>query len=253
MRPRSQTLLFLFLLLLLLAAGQATAAQSGAASGPDLHSVRYEIRFMDLHAAEVLAWEQCPAALKDRFRVAVMALPGDPGRKAYLEVNADGPTHEKIARALALADSAPKTQVFQLILLSASNRPDGAAPELPPAAQKALADVRGFLPFKSYEPVDSVWLRTTRQVDGRLVGRNHTSYEVRLRFQSGGADGKDLYVDLFDLREVPDFLEPGSPARTPHQLISTSFSMKQGETIVVGTSKSTDGDEALVVLLTAAP
>lgn len=233
------------LLLLLLAAHQAGAAQSGSAAAPDIHSVRYEIRFMDLHAAEVLAWDQCPANLKDRCRVAVMALPGDPARKAYLEVNADGSTHERIARALAQADSAPRTQVFQLILLAASNRPGAPSPELPPGAQKALADIRAFLPYKSYEPVDAVWLRTTRMADGRLVGRNGAEYAVRIRFQTGGQEGKDIFVDLFDLREVPGVPKP------PRDLISTSFSMKQGETIVVGTSKSLDGDEALVVLLTA--
>jgi hypothetical protein len=250
MRPRLRTLSIL--LPLLLAAGRAADAQGGAAPPPQLHSIRYEIRFMDLHAAEVLAWEQCPAALKDRFRVSVMALPGDPGRKAYLEVSADSPTHEKIARALAQADSAPKTQVFQLVLLSASNRADAPTPDLPPGAQKALADIRSFLPYKSYEPVDSVWLRTTLRAGGRLVGRRGVEYEVHLQFQSGGTDGKDLYVDHFELIQLAAPPQLPTAPRAPRELISTSFSLKQGETIVVGTSKSTDGDEALVVLLTAA-
>jgi hypothetical protein len=233
-------------LLLLFAALPSRAAQSGPEPATDLHRIRYEIRFMDLHAAEVLAWDQVPANLKERCRVATLAVTGDPARKAYLEVNADGATHERIARALAVADAAPKTQVFQLILLGASNRTGVPAPDLPPAAQKALTDIRSFLPYKSYEPVDAVWLRTTNTAEGSLVGSKGTQYQVRMRFQPGGEDGKDLFVDHFELREVHD--TPMPPSRN---LISTSFSMKQGETIVVGTAKSIDGDEALVVLLTA--
>jgi len=50
---------------------------------------------------------------------------------------------------------------------------------------------------------------------------------------------------------------PGSPTPTPppslsESLLSTSFSIHRGETVVVGTSKL-DGGRALVVLLTALP
>lgn len=50
--------------------------------------------------------------------------------------------------------------------------------------------------------------------------------------------------------------DPGTEAKgRPRelQLLATSFSMTVGETLVVGTSKLDGGDEALVVLLTAAP
>src|SRR6185295_19679002 len=66
-------------------------------------SVRYTVRFMDLHDAEVLAWDQCgqPA---ERCRVASLAV-NDAGIKGYLEVLADASVHEKIARALAEQDA----------------------------------------------------------------------------------------------------------------------------------------------------
>jgi len=237
------------LLLLLLAAASPAAAADPAA----VRTVRYEIHFMDLHAAEVLAWDQCPAALKERCQV--NALSTQDSRVKYLDVMADSATHERIARALVKADAAPRTQVFQVVLLAANNRTGGAAPALPPGAENALADIRGLLPFKNYEQLDSALLRTTSTVEGHLVGRENRQYRVWLRFQSvGGAESKELFIDQFQLREQPSLPKPGSTeVRSQRDLISTTFGLKQGETIVVGTSKSDEGDEALVLLLTAMP
>jgi hypothetical protein len=92
-------------------------------------------------------------------------------------------------------------------------------------------------------------------VEGHLVGRDGRQYRVWLRFQSvGGADSKELFIDQFQLREQSSLPKPGSTEmRSQRDLISTTFGLKQGETIVVGTSKSDEGDEALVLLLTAMP
>lgn len=115
-----------------------------------------------------------------------------------------------------------------------------------------------LLPFKGYEQLDSGLLRTTSVVEGHLVGRDGRQYRVWLRFQAvGSTDNKELFVDQFQLRENASFptaksVEKGPP-RSQRDLISTSFGLKQGETIVVGTSKSDEGDEALVLLLTAVP
>jgi hypothetical protein len=247
------------LLFLLCAAGvaaQAPAAPRDETDPARFRGVRYEIHYMDLHAAEILAWDQCPAKLKDICEVSGMST--QDSRVKYLEVTADSPTHERIARALGKADSAPHTQVFQAVLLAASDRPGGKAPDLAPGAQKALADLRTLLPFKSYEQLDAVLLRTTQMVDGHLAGRNARQYRISLRFRSaGGEDGKQLFVDVFRFGEEMSFPpEQGGkkgPPRNPSELISTSFSLKEGETIVVGTSRSGDGDEALVLLLTAVP
>jgi hypothetical protein len=83
---------------------------------------------------------------------------------------------------------------------------------------------------------------------------------VRLRFRITGND--QMFVDAFDLTEEsstprpPSEAKKGEPGVAPHaprELIATSFSLKKGETIVVGTSKIDGTDEALVVLLTAVP
>jgi hypothetical protein len=227
--------------------GALFAAQEATPAPPASQDIRYEIRFMDLHAAEVLAWDQC--AQKERCRVASMAADNS-SKKGYLEVRAEPAVQEKIARALAREDGAPRTQSFQVLLLAASTKPVSSGLEVPANAQKALSDLKGFLPFKGYELLDAVWMRATqdRIAEGHVAGRAAASYHVGLRFRNvGNPDDHNLFVDAFQLREEPTMPKP------PRDLISTSFSLKAGETIVVGTSKVDGTGEALVVLLTAVP
>jgi hypothetical protein len=80
---------------------------------------------------------------------------------------------------------------------------------------------------------------------------------VHLRFRDRVAE--QLFVEAFAL-DAPAVLpdDPGGAEgarKRPRsqRLLATSFSMAVGETLVVGTSKLDGGDEALVVLLTAAP
>ena len=261
-----------WMILFLLLVGASGPALARAQEEPlSITSIRYEIRYMDLHAAEALAWEQCPAALKNYCRVAAMALQGDPTKKAYLEVKADPATHERIAQALVKADAKPRTQVFQVVLLAASGKTGRPAPELSASAQKALADLQGFLPYKSYEVLDTAWIRTTQDdvAEGRVVGLRGASYQMQLRFRvTGAAEEGQLFIDAFQLRSEPTMFQTpakegtgsGTPAAAPvptprpaRDLISTSFGLKVGETIVVGASKVDGAEDALVVLLTAVP
>lgn len=252
--------LLAFAALLLLAAPLAAAPQEQPAPST---TMRYDIRFMDLHAAEVLAWDQC--SRKEQCRVGTLAVGGDSNRRGVLEVTADAATQEGIARALAKEDALPLTQSFQVLLVAASTKAGDSGLEMPPNVQKALADLKGFLPFKSYELLDAVWLRATqdRAVQGRVSGRGGAGYEVRMRFRNlGSAGDRSLFLDAFSVTEepsMPKLTPPGTKEadavapRAVRDLISTSFSLKPGETIVVGTSKVDGTNEALVVLLTAVP
>jgi hypothetical protein len=245
----------------------AKPAQETPAPPAELTTSRVEIRYLDLHTAEQLAWDQCPD--KERCRISASAFLGDASAKwvgdtslkGFLEVRSDSATHERIARALAKADAAPLTQSFQLLLLAASTH-GSDEPDVPPSAHRALADLRGFLPYKGYKLLDSSWLRATqdRATEGRVVGRGDQGYSVKLRFRITG--NEQMFLDRFELNEElltprPDSAaKKGEPAVAPHaprDLISTSFSLKKGETIVVGTSKIDGSEDALVVLLTAVP
>jgi hypothetical protein len=218
---------------------------------------QYAIRFLDLHAAEVLAWDQC--AQKERCRVITVLPPSDSKLKGYLGVRADPAVQEKIARALAKADGNPRDQSFQLLLLAAGGKARSGGPEIPANVQKALADLKGFLPFKGYELLDSTWMRATqdRVTEARLIGRDGASYEATLLFRAPSSG--DLFIDGFRLKAEP--FTPTSPGgaretrntRPSRDLIQTTFGIKTGETVVVGTSRVENSDEALVVLLTAVP
>ena len=222
---------------LLLLACPAFAAQD---SGPRTYDSRYDIRYLDVHTAETLAWEQCP----DKNACVVMGAVNTNNRGSVLTVRADSETHAKLARVLAERDSAPQTQVFHLVLLAAGNKPNGPAPTLAAGAQKALDDLKGFLPFKSYRIVDTALIRVTRDdvAQARIAGLFSNTYEVAMRFRTAGPDGKKLFIDGFGIDDEKN-----------NDLIQTSFAMDVGETVVVGTSSVGGSEEALVAILTAVP
>ncbi len=117
--------------------------------------------------------------------------------------------------------------------------------DVPPNAQKAIEDVRAFLPFKSYKLCDVGVMRSGSEARGLLDGPNGEDYEWALRFEETRPN--ELYVREFQLTDM------GSDDRRAKRLIGTSFSVQAGETIVVGTSKLDGGGKALVVLFTAVP
>ena len=238
-------------LLLLAAVVPALAAQGQGAEAQPTYDNTYRISHLDLHAAELLAWKEC----EQRERCRVTATVSDAGKS--LAVRADAATHARIVQALAREDAAPPTQVFQLHLLEGTATAAGAFPaDLPAGARKALEDLRGFLPYKSYRLLDTGWLPTTFTVSARLVGDGDASYLTDLRFRRvGSLEEKQLFVEGFHLREDPTspaLVDDKGQRRPPRQLLNTSFGLDIGETIVVGTSR-VDGasDKALVVLLTA--
>jgi hypothetical protein len=243
--------------LALLLAGSLRAEPPAGPPPLEQQETQYAIRFLDLHAVEVLAWDQC--AQKERCRVITVLPPSDSKLKGYLGVRADPAVLEKISRALAKADGNPRGQSFQLLLLAAGGKARSGGPEIPANVQKALAELKGFLPFKGYELLDSTWMRATqdRVTEARLVGRDGASYDVTLLFRAPSSG--DLFIDGFRLKAEP--FTPTSPGgvkearntRPGRDLIQTTFGIKTGETVVVGTSKVEDSDEALVVLLTAVP
>ena len=155
------------------------------------------------------------------------------------------------------SEESPRNQNLQILLLSASLKPSTTAgPEIPENAQKALNDLKKFLPFKSYQVVDGAWLSATegKVAQARLAGSGGATYKVALRFRSTGeGESRSLFVEAFDLeQEIVVQMQEG-PKFGGRDLIGTTFSIKEGETIVVGTSKADGADGALVVLLTAVP
>ncbi|HEX5043840.1 MAG TPA: hypothetical protein VFV75_13095 [Candidatus Polarisedimenticolaceae bacterium] len=166
---------------------------------------------------------------------------------SYLRVIGPAREMEAIARILAAKDVAPPAVSLQVILLEAVDAPL-PAPDLPGGAQSALAEVRALFPFKGYRQRHTAVIPAARSAMASLG--NEFGVRLDARPQSTG----NVEVPGFELVRTPARDVPGA------QLLGTSFSMKRGETVVLGTSlvpatAKVDADvpRALVVLVTALP
>jgi hypothetical protein len=151
----------------------------------------------------------------------------------------------KIEAALAAVDVAPPTQRFHVAVLGAS-RKEGGAPDLPPGEAKALADFKKVMTYKSF----NIEAETVVQVnDGARLQLNDT-YDLELVLANDSNAGGSIIVRKFQLRAVQAQVAKNG-AQTFPTYIETSFSLKRGETIVLGSSVS--DQQARVVLVTALP
>jgi hypothetical protein len=214
---------------------------------------------------------------------------------------------EELRRQAGAATTGPGRQLagFSVVLLQGDMRPQrGDGDRIPAAVEKAVADMKAFLPYASYQLLDTQWMLG----DGRVVGRLQRpgqAYELSIR---AATNGSGISVSEFVLKEVAGSVIPGGSTSSVHQLeaqlidsrreyhqlmerlqkglvprdevakaelemtrlmerldqeiqssrpsahgdtiISSTFRMNLGETVVVGTSRIS-GDQALIVLLTA--
>ncbi len=73
-------------------------------------------------------------------------------------------------------------QGFSVVLVLADLTTSTAQDDVPPAARRALADMKDFLPYKSYKLLDAAWLLGQGSSGGvtRLRGPEEQEYELRL-------------------------------------------------------------------------
>jgi hypothetical protein len=219
-------------------------------------------------------------------------------------------------------------QGFSVVLVLGDLQSGPASDNVPPAARKALADMKDFLPFKSYQLLDAEWVLGSSNVSTRLRGPEDHEYTLNMTAMPPRDGSKAIYIS-FQLREGDSVKATETSvvvekratdlaaerAAIEHQLevlreqygqnhpevtrtrerlaavekelveanrqgstvvrggrgsgsgvgagfglttrtasiISTSFTMDLGETVVVGTSRLKGGDKALIALLTAVP
>lgn len=214
--------------------------------GPAVFARSYKLDILEHEAAEALAWEACPPEARDQWCVVIGASPRS------LSVRADGPTHAKIAAAIAAAESVPSSQVFQVVLLQAENNGDAGLGKLPSGARRALEDAREFLPYTGYKMLGTALLRTDGRASSIVNGPEGKDYRASLTYRdAAGRDGHRLVVRQFALDRLVSARPSSEEAVERIPVIGTSFSMKPGETVIVGTSKLEAGDRALVTLLTS--
>ena len=154
--------------------------------------------------------------------------------------------------------STVRNQLFQVILLRAAVNGPEEIVGIPKNAEKAIRDVKDFLPFKSYRLLDSTLIRVDDQIGGkvRVDGIPPQQYDVSVAWRPVSANRLSIWnFSVMPVRQIRPGAVPlprGVAPEADRPVIETAFAVDLGETIVVGSSKL-GGDEALVVLFTALP
>jgi hypothetical protein len=157
-----------------------------------------------------------------------------------------------------LRTNASKLRGFSVTLVEGNLRTGAVAENMPLPAAKALADLKDFLPYRSFRLLDTQWTLGAGPIVGQLRGPDGKTYALQVASQLTPYDNTTESVTIlkFLLTDTnPAIIDGGASnppwnVAIPHELIDTSFRMNVGETVVVGTSRL-QGDTALIVLLTA--
>jgi hypothetical protein len=89
-------------------------------------------------------------------------------------------------------------QGFSIVLVLGDMQASSAASNVPPAAQKALADMKDFLPYKGYRLLDAQWTLCCGRtpVVTRLRGPDEHEYELELAATPMGSDNVNVRFEL---------------------------------------------------------
>ena len=88
-------------------------------------------------------------------------------------------------------ESRSVAQGFSVVLVLADLQASTAPDDVPPAARRALADMKDFLPYKSYKLLDAAWILGSGATGTatRLRGPEEQEYELRMSTSSTGGRG----------------------------------------------------------------
>jgi hypothetical protein len=148
----------------------------------------------------------------------------------------------------AHAQEAARLRGFSVVLLLGEQQGSVPTEGLSKSALRAIADIREFLPYKGYRVLDTQWVAGSEfgESKGQIRGLDNFTYEFALETRprevasKPGAPHGPLDWARFRLVSV-------GGTRT---LFDNQFSIKPGETVVVGTSR-VKGESAMIVVLTA--
>jgi hypothetical protein len=114
--------------------------------------------------------------------------------------------------------SEPRSRVvaqgFSVVLVLADLQAAGGEDDVPPAARKALLDMKEFLPYKSYRLLDAAWiLNSSTRATTRLRGPEDRDYELEIMTQPMHFGGQRSASTANDSRVYVSFaLRDGGPA-----------------------------------------
>ena len=158
----------------------------------------------------------------------------------------------------AQSQDSTRLQGFSVVLVHGEAQGGVPSQGLSASAQKALADIRDFLPYRGYRVLDTQWIAGSAvgTSKGRIRGLDQKDYDFNLHTFPGEMSSKPgvpsgvLNQARFQLvSPATGFTQNGTKIGAD-TLLDSSFAIRTGETVVVGTSR-VQGDSALIVLLTA--
>lgn len=154
--------------------------------------------------------------------------------------------------ALVQAQEPKRVQGFSLLLLLGETQGAIQPDNISAPARKALADIKDFLPYKSYRVLDTQWVAGSDNGNssGGLRGLDNENYEFQLRTFPRNTIAIPGTADAALSRAQFRLISRPAANGAPGVVLDNSFNISAGETVVVGTSR-VQGERALVVLLTA--
>ena len=167
-----------------------------------------------------------------------------------------------LVSSAAVPGEPSESYMFQTVLLLGSTEGKSDLSGVPANVVQALDDVAQFLPYKNCRLIDASMLRSNGEARGLLNGPEGKDFELSLAFYDDESDTlhfRRFGIDMLIAEPQDRVVTENGKSKVEHQpprwvrrnVISTSFTIKVGETIVVGTSKLNGSGEALIVLFTA--
>jgi hypothetical protein len=111
--------------------------------------------------------------------------------------------------------NAPALQGFSVVLVLGNLQSEQPQDKIPPAARKALTDLKDFLPYKGFQLLDTQWISCCGQSANlsRLRGPDDQEYDLELT-PMAGPNGK--WGIHFILHDTPPPSSPGDYSAAAH-------------------------------------
>jgi hypothetical protein len=210
------------------------------------HGASYPIRYVAPQDVRMMLTAKVPELSQVcRYDVTPASDPVTAGLRGIAEVTCNSSdVQAKVAAAMADIDALPPTHRFHVAVLTAS-RSEGPAPDLSQGELKALADFKKVMTFRSFQVEAETLLQADHEAETQVGPR----YSLELAINQNRGSGDTIDVRKLKLRAANLQVAPGGSQNYYPTYIDTSFTLRKGETVVLGTSVS--DREARVVLVTA--
>jgi hypothetical protein len=175
-----------------------------------------------------------------------------------LTIRTNEKNHILIGELIRKYDVPAKTIEFQFYLIKATAAAEAMKDGLPEKIRKVMTEVAGLTRYKGFESMDAPVLRVSEGKAAHLMGKGHYFYGIALkgvRIVQSDTGKRQIRVDEFGI----NFSIPTGYSEKQYLIrdigVNTSFTIADGETIVVGASQireeSKDQVAALITVVTA--